>query len=139
MSIYAVCTLLVCLNLHCTSFCFSVTFSNSVFLYNFLHFQLGPKLVCHLFLIYLNSCNCLGFFCVFQAVCFEILGHKWLKRCRISSSFETQVNFDLFFSSPQQRIKVIMFSCHNQWKIKHLILLLFFWFSSRMSKQLFFF
>lgn len=99
---------------------FSITFSNLVFLYNFPNFQLRPKPVCHIFLIYLNLGNCLGFFCEFQAVCFEILGHKWLKRCRISSSFETQANFYLFFSSPQQRIKVIMFSCH-QWKIKHLI------------------
>lgn len=139
LSIYAVCTLVVCLNLHSASFCFSncVTESPSVFLYHFLHFQFGPKPVCHIFLFYLNLCNCLGFFCEFQAICFGILGHKWLKRCRISSSFKTQANLDLFFSSPQQRIKVIMFSCNNQCRIKHLIFLLFLWFSSRMSKLFF--
>lgn len=118
---------------------FCITVSNSVFLHHFLHFQLRPEPVCHVFLFYLKLCNCLGvFFLEFQAVCFEILGHKWLKRCRISSSFETQANFDSFFSSPQQRIKVIMFSCNNQCRIKHLIFLFFFWFSSRMLKQFFF-
>lgn len=76
-------------------------------------------------------------FCEFQAVSFEILGHKWLKWCRISSSFETQANFDLFFSSPQRRIKVIMFLCNNQHRIKHLIFMLFFRFSSRMSNPFF--
>lgn len=43
-----------------------ITESISVFLYNFLYFHLRPKPICHLFLFYLNWCNCSGVFVSFK-------------------------------------------------------------------------
>lgn len=71
LCIYAVCTLVVCLNLHSASFCFSncVTESPSVFLYHFLHFQLGPKPVCHILFEFMQLFR--GFFVSFKQFALE--------------------------------------------------------------------